>query len=398
MLVTNQTPFYGESGGQQGDHGAVFSAEGGEMEVHDTQKKLGDLHVHVGTMTHGKLKLGQAVEMRVDGRRRAALRAHHSATHLLHEALRRRLGEHVTQKGSLVAEDRLRFDISHPKPLTPEDVHAVETEVNDRIRANDEVATRFMTPDEAIEAGALALFGEKYGDEVRVLSMGGSDPLKGGKAYSTELCGGTHVRRTGDIGFFKLTGESALAAGVRRIEAVVGEAARRYVEHQEELLRNAAAALKVSPDQLPGRLSALLDERRRLERETGELRRKLASGGGAAANDEDVREVAGMKFAAKVLDGIPAKDLKPLADELKKRIGSGVVVLVAVNEGKASLVVGVTDDATGKASAVDLVKIGSEALGGKGGGGRPDMAQAGGPDGAAAPKAIEAIEAALAAS
>jgi len=398
MLVTNQTPFYGESGGQQGDHGAVFSAEGGEMEVHDTQKKLGDLHVHVGTMTHGKLKLGQAVEMRVDGRRRAALRAHHSATHLLHEALRRRLGEHVTQKGSLVAEDRLRFDISHPKPLTPEDVHAVETEVNDRIRANDEVATRFMTPDEAIEAGALALFGEKYGDEVRVLSMGGSDPLKGGKAYSTELCGGTHVRRTGDIGFFKLTGESALAAGVRRIEAVVGEAARRYVEHREELLRNAAAALKVSPDQLPGRLSALLDERRRLERETGELRRKLASGGGAAANDEDVREVAGMKFAAKVLDGIPAKDLKPLADELKKRIGSGVVVLVAVNEGKASLVVGVTDDATGKASAVDLVKIGSEALGGKGGGGRPDMAQAGGPDGAAAPKAIEAIEAALAAS
>ena len=398
MLVTNQTPFYGESGGQQGDHGAVFSAEGGEMEVHDTQKKLGDLHVHAGTMTHGKLKLGQAVEMRVDGRRRAALRAHHSATHLLHEALRRRLGEHVTQKGSLVAEDRLRFDISHPKPLTPEDVHAVETEVNDRIRANDEVATRFMTPDEAIEAGALALFGEKYGDEVRVLSMGGSDPLKGGKAYSTELCGGTHVRRTGDIGFFKLTGESALAAGVRRIEAVVGEAARRYVEHQEELLRNAAAALKVSPDQLPGRLSALLEERRRLERETGELRRKLASGGGAAANDEDVREVAGMKFAAKVLDGIPAKDLKPLADELKKRIGSGVVVLVAVNEGKASLVVGVTDDATGKASAVDLVKIGSEALGGKGGGGRPDMAQAGGPDGAAAPKAIEAIEAALAAS
>jgi alanyl-tRNA synthetase len=398
MLVTNQTPFYGESGGQQGDHGAVFSAEGGEMEVHDTQKKLGDLHVHVGTMTHGKLKLGQAVEMRVDGRRRAALRAHHSATHLLHEALRRRLGDHVTQKGSLVAEDRLRFDISHPKPLTPEDVHAVEAEVNERIRANAEVDTRFMTPDEAIEAGALALFGEKYGDEVRVLSMGGSDPQKGGKAYSTELCGGTHVRRTGDIGFFKFTGESALAAGVRRIEAVVGEAARRYVEHQEELLRDAAAALKVSPDQLPGRLSALLDERRRLERETGELRRKLASGGGGAANDEDVREVAGLKFAAKVLDGIPAKDLKPLADELKKRIGSGVVVLVAVNDGKASLVVGVTDDATGKASAVDLVKIGSVALGGKGGGGRPDMAQAGGPDGAAAPKAIEAIEAALAAS
>jgi len=398
LLVTNQTPFYGESGGQQGDHGAMFSAEGGEMEVHDTQKKLGDLHVHFGKLAHGSLKVGEAVEMRVDGRRRAALRAHHSATHLLHEALRRRLGEHVTQKGSLVAEDRLRFDISHPKPLTADDIHAVETEVNERIRRNAEVETRFMTTDEAIEAGALALFGEKYGDEVRVLSMGGSDPAKGGKPYSTELCGGTHVRRTGDIGFFKMTGESALAAGVRRIEAVVGEAARRYVEHQEALLRDAAAALKVAPDQLPARLSALLDERKRLEREMGELRRKLATGGSAAANGEDVREVAGLKFTARVMEGFPAKDLKPLADELKKRIGSGVVVLVAVNDGKASLVVAVTEDATGKASAVELVKIGSEALGGKGGGGRPDMAQAGGPDGAAAAKAIAAIEAALAAS
>ncbi|GAB4235092.1 MAG: alanine--tRNA ligase [Kiloniellaceae bacterium] len=397
MLVANQTPFYGESGGQQGDHGAVFSAAGGEMEVHDTQKKLGDLHVHIGRMTHGSLKVGEAVEMRVDGRRRSALRAHHSATHLLHEALRRRLGDHVTQKGSLVAEDRLRFDISHPKPLTPEDIEAIEAEVNERIRRNAEVETRFMTPDEAIEAGALALFGEKYGDEVRVLSMGGADPTKGGKAYSTELCGGTHVRRTGDIGFFKLTGEAALAAGVRRIEAVVGDAARRYVEHQEALLKDAAAALKVSPEELPGRLSGLLEERKRLEREMADLRRKLATGGGAAEGD-DVREVAGVKFAAKVLDGIPPKDLKPLADDLKKKIGSGVVVLVAVNDGKASLVVGVTEDATGKASAVDLVKVGSAALGGKGGGGRPDMAQAGGPDGAAAPKAIEAIEAALAAS
>ena len=398
MLVTNQTPFYGESGGQQGDHGAVFSAEGGEMEVHDTQKKLGDLHVHIGKLTHGSLKLGLAVEMRVDGRRRAALRAHHSATHLLHEALRRRLGEHVTQKGSLVAEDRLRFDVSHPKPLTPEDIDAVEAEVNDRIRSNAAVETRFMTPDEAIEAGALALFGEKYGDEVRVLSMGGSDPAKDGKAYSTELCGGTHVRRTGDIGFFKLTGEAALASGVRRIEAVVGEAARRYVEHQEHLLKDAAAALKVAPEALPGRLVSLLDERKRLERDLTDLRRKLAGGGGGESGSDDIREVAGLKFAAKVLDGIPAKDLKPLADDLKKRIGSGVVVLIAVNDGKASLVVGVTADVAGKTSAVDLVKVGAEALGGKGGGGRPDMAQAGGPDGAAAPQAIAAIEAALAAS
>ncbi|MGD1876885.1 MAG: alanine--tRNA ligase [Kiloniellaceae bacterium] len=398
MLVTNQTPFYGESGGQQGDHGAVFSAEGGEMEVHDTQKKLGDLHVHIGKLTHGSLKLGLAVEMRVDGRRRAALRAHHSATHLLHEALRRRLGEHVTQKGSLVAEDRLRFDVSHPKPLTPEDIDAAEAEVNDRIRSNAAVETRFMTPDEAIEAGALALFGEKYGDEVRVLSMGGSDPAKDGKAYSTELCGGTHVRRTGDIGFFKLTGEAALASGVRRIEAVVGEAARRYVEHQEHLLKDAAAALKVAPEALPGRLVSLLDERKRLERDLTDLRRKLAGGGGGESGSDDIREVAGLKFAAKVLDGIPAKDLKPLADDLKKRIGSGVVVLIAVNDGKASLVGGVTADVAGKTSAVDLVKVGAEALGGKGGGGRPDMAQAGGPDGAAAPQAIAAIEAALAAS
>ncbi len=398
LLVTNQTPFYGESGGQQGDQGSVFSAGGGEMEVHDTQKKLGDLHVHIGALTHGTLKLGEAVELRVGGKRRAALRAHHSATHLLHEALRRRLGEHVTQKGSLVAEDRLRFDFSHPKPMTPEDICAVESEVNDRIRKNAGVETRFMTPDEAIEAGALALFGEKYGDEVRVLSMGGSDPTKGGKAYSTELCGGTHVRRTGDIGFFKVTGEAALAAGVRRIEAVVGDAARLYVEHQEQLLRDAAAALKVAPEALPGRLVALIDERKRLERDLTDLRRKMATGGGGDSGGEDIREVGGMKFAGKVLEGIPAKDLKPMADDLKKRIGSGVVVLVAVNEGKASLVVGVTDDATGKASAVDLVKLGSEALGGKGGGGRPDMAQAGGPDGAAAPKAIAAIEAALAAS
>ena len=349
-------------------------------------------------MTNGELKVGDAVELRVDGRRRAALRAHHSATHLLHEALRRRLGEHVTQKGSLVAEDRLRFDISHPKPLTGDDIHAIETEVNARIRKNAGVETRFMTPDEAIEAGALALFGEKYGDEVRVLSMGGSDPAKGGKAYSTELCGGTHVRRTGDIGFFKITAEAALAAGVRRIEAVVGEAARSYVERQEILLKDAAAVLKVTPEALPGRLTVLLDERKRLERDLTELRRKMATGGGASGNGAEVREVGGMKFAAKVLEGVPAKDLKPMADDLKKQVGSGVVVLVAVNDGKASLVVGVTEDATGRVSAVDLVKVGSAALGGQGGGGRPDMAQAGGPDGAAAAKAIDAIEAALAAS
>lgn len=396
QLLVNQTPFYGESGGQEGDKGAIFSAEGGELQVSDTQKKLGDLYVHHGKMAHGTLKVGDAVELRVDGRRRSALRAHHSATHLLNEALRRRLGEHVTQKGSLVAEDRLRFDISHPKPLTAEDIAVVEVEVNRRIRANAAVETRFMTPDEAIEEGALALFGEKYGDEVRVLSMGGEDPVKGGRQFSTELCGGTHVGRTGDIGFFKITGEAALASGVRRIEAVAGEAAGGYVAQQGSALIEAAALMKTTPEDLPGRITALLEERKRLDREVGDLRRKLATGGSGAASD-DTREVAGLKFAARVLEDIPPRELKPMADDLKKQIGSGVVVLVAVNEGKASLVVGVTEDATGKASALDLVKVGSQALGGKGGGGRPDMAQAGGPDGASAAKAVSAIEAALAA-
>ncbi|WP_420348793.1 alanine--tRNA ligase [Pelagibius sp.] len=395
QLLVNQTPFYGESGGQEGDRGAIFSAAGGELHVSDTQKKLGDLHVHIGTMAHGSLKVGDAVELRVDGERRKGLRIHHSATHLLHEALRRRLGDHVTQKGSLVAEDRLRFDISHPKPMTAEDVQAVEAEVNARIRENAAVETRFMTPDEAIEAGALALFGEKYGDEVRVLSMGGEDAAKGGRQFSTELCGGTHVVRTGDIGYFKVTGESALASGVRRIEALAGEAAASHAAGQASALAEAAALMKVTPENLNDRIEALLEERKRLDREVGDLRRKLATGGGAA--NGDTREIAGLKFAARVLEGIPPKDLKPMADDLKKQIGSGVVVLVAVNDGKASLVVGVTDDATAKASAVDLVKVGSAALGGKGGGGRPDMAQAGGPDGAAAAEAVTAIEAALAA-
>ncbi len=395
-LLVNQTPFYGESGGQEGDKGVAFSAEGGELQVSDTQKKVGDLHVHHGTMVHGSLKLGEAVELRVNDKRRSALRAHHSATHLLHEALRRRLGDHVTQKGSLVAEDRLRFDISHPKALSEEDIAVVESEVNRRIRENAAVETRFMTPDEAIDAGALALFGEKYGDEVRVVSMGGEDAKKGGRQFSTELCGGTHVKRTGDIGFFKITGEAALASGVRRVEAVAGEAAGRYVAQQGAALANAAALMKVAPENLPERLGALLDERKRLDREIGDLRRKLATGGGSAASP-DTREVAGLRFASRVLEGIPPRELKPMADDLKKQIGSGVVVLVAVNEGKASLVVGVTEDATAKASALDLVRVGSQALGGKGGGGRPDMAQAGGPDGTAAAKAVTAIEAALAA-
>ena len=332
----------------------------------------------------------------MDGTRRGQLRAHHSATHLLHEALRQRLGDHVTQKGSLVAPDRLRFDISQPKPLTLEDIHAVEQLVNARVRANAEVSTRYMTPDEAIEAGALALFGEKYGDEVRVVSMGGLDDRKGeGQQFSTELCGGTHVRRTGDIGFFKIVGESALSSGVRRLEAVAGEAGLAWAERQEALLDEAAAVLRVAPGKLPDRISGLLEERRKLERELAETRRKLATGGGTAAAPE-AKEVGGVKLVARVLEDVPPKDLKPMADDLKKQVVSGVVAVIAVNEGKASLVVGVTDDLAGKLSAVELVRAGSAAIGGKGGGGRPDMAQAGGPEGAKAAEAVQAIEAALA--
>src|SRR5690606_38520444 len=309
---------------------------------------------------------------------------------------RRRLGEHVTQKGSLVAPDRLRFDFSHQKALAEEDLHAIEAEVNERIRLNDAVTTRFMTPEEATAAGALALFGEKYGDEVRVLSMGGLDEERKGRGqyYSTELCGGTHVRRAGDTGFFKIVSEQALASGVRRIEAVTGAAALAHVERQERLLSETATALRAAPAELPQRVAGLLEERKRLEREVGELRRRLATGGGGGA--AETKEIAGVTFAARILEDVPARDLKPMADELKRQIGSGVAALVGLSDGKASLVVGVTDDLTGRFSAVDLVRAGSAALGGKGGGGRPDMAQAGGPDAAKAGEAVAAIEAALA--
>ena len=399
-VLVNQTPFYGESGGQMGDSGILFTAEGAEFAVDDTQKALGDLHLHKGRVTQGKMARGAAVELRVDGERRARLRRHHSATHLLHEALRRRLGEHVTQKGSLVAPDRLRFDISHPKALSAEDLRAVEAMVNARIRDNAETTTRYMTPDEAVEAGALALFGEKYGEEVRVVSMGG--PQAGEGYFSTELCGGTHVRRTGDIGFVTIVGEGALAAGVRRIEALAGEAALDHAGRQASLLEQAAAALKSPPGDLPARIGALLQDRKRLERELTEARKKLAVAGpggpdGASAAGPATREVAGVTFAARLLSDVPAKDLKPMADEIKGQVGSGVVALITVNDGKASLVVGVTDDLTARISAVDLVRAGAGALGGKGGGGRPDMAQAGGPDAAAAGQALGAIEAALAA-
>lgn len=397
LVIVNQTPFYGESGGQVGDAGVIFSAEGTEVAVSDTQKKLGAVWAHVGTVTKGTLKVGDVVELRVDTERRSAIRANHSATHLLHEALRRRLGEHVTQKGSLVAQERLRFDISQPTGLTPADIAAVEDEVNRRILGNSEVVTRLMSPDEARASGAMALFGEKYGDEVRVVSMGGPHGELD-RDYSIELCGGTHVRRTGDIGLFTIVAEGAVAAGVRRIEALTGTGAKAWLSERDHLLTEAASVLKVRPEDVPSRLAALVDERKKMERELAELRRQVAMGGGAKADGgNEAKDIAGVKFAARVVEGLPAKDLKPMADELKKQVGSGVVVLIASNEGKASIVVGVTDDLTAKISAVDLVRVGAEALGGKGGGGRPDMAQAGGPDAALAPAAVEAIEKALAA-
>jgi alanyl-tRNA synthetase len=392
-IVTNQTPFYGESGGQMGDTGKILTAEGGVVDVHDVQKKLGELFVHMGKVLSGEIRRGDALEMKVDGKRRSGLRAHHSATHLLHEALRRRLGEHVTQKGSLVAPDRLRFDFSHPKALTPEDIAWIEHEVNRRIRANADVGTRLMTPEAAIEAGAMALFGEKYGEEVRVVSMGGRDEEEL-KEFSTELCGGTHVRRTGDIGFLKIVGESAVGAGLRRIEAVTGAAAEKFVEEQQKIVQEAAAALRAVPQDLSARIVSLLEERKKLERELAEARKQIATGGSSGAGG-DTRSVNGVKLAARLLPDVPAKELKSMADALKKQLGSGVVALIATADGKASVVVGVTDDLTAKLSAVDLVKAGSAALGGQGGGGRPDMAQAGGPDAANAQNAIAAIEAAI---
>jgi alanyl-tRNA synthetase len=392
-LIVNQTPFYAEAGGQVGDSGIVFSAGGAELAVRDTIKKAGDLHVHLGNVTRGVVKEGDAVELRVDGRRRRQLRANHSVTHLLHEALRRRLGEHVTQKGSLVAPDRLRFDFSHPRALSPDDIAAIEAEVNERIRANSAVRTRLLTPDRAVAEGALALFGEKYGDEVRVVAMGGASDEE--RPFSVELCGGTHVRRTGDIGLFKIVGETAIASGVRRIEALTGAAAEAFVTGEEGILRQSAAALRTSPAELPARIAGVVEERRRLEREVAEVRRALANAGSSPKMAE--KRIGEIAFDARLVDGVPGRELKSLADDLKRRINSGVVAVVSRADGKAAIVVGVTPDLTGRFDAVELVRLGAEALGGKGGGGRRDLAQAGGPEAASAEQALVAIERAVAA-
>ncbi|EJL34271.1 alanine--tRNA ligase [Novosphingobium sp. AP12] len=395
-VLTNQTPFYGESGGQVGDSGTITGAGGLAITVADTSKPLGRLHAMNAAVEAGTIKVGDTINLTVDVEHRDAVRANHSATHLLHAALRGRLGEHVTQKGSMVAAERLRFDYSHPKALTPEDIAAIEAEVNAEIRANEAVLTRLMAPDEAVEAGAMALFGEKYGDEVRVLSMGRAS---GDRTYSVELCGGTHVNATGDIGVFRIVSESAVSSGVRRIEAMTGEGARQWLVGREDALKNAASLLRTTPEDVEARVAALLDERRKLERELAEAKKALAlsgaSGGGAKseAADEDVN---GVKFAGQVLEGLDPKDLRGLLDQAKQRLGSGVAVIVAVNEGKASIAAAVTDDLTGTISAVDLVRKGVEALGGKGGGGRADMAQGGGPDGTKAADAIAAVKAVLA--
>jgi alanyl-tRNA synthetase len=403
-LVLNQTPFYGESGGQVGDEGVIKGAKGALFRVTDTQKKLGDLFVHIGRVEKGAFKSGDAVELTVDHARRTATRANHSATHLLHEALRQVLGTHVAQKGSLVEPARLRFDFSHPTPMSPEEVAAVESMANAFVLQNSPVETRLMALEDAMQTGAMALFGEKYGDEVRVVSMGvGESGSKANKAWSVELCGGTHVARTGDIGLIRVTAEAASAAGVRRIEALTAQGAREYLAQQDQRVRELAGALRTKPEDVVERVKALLEERRQMERELANAKRALALSGGAIGNgaaarpETEVRTIGKVKLMARAVHGLNPKDLRGLIDDGKRQVGSGIVAIVGVTEdGKAGLAVGVTEDLTGTYNAVDLVKVGAAALGGKGGGGRPDMAQAGGPDGSKAQAALEAIEARLA--
>jgi alanyl-tRNA synthetase len=395
-LLLNQTPFYGESGGQIGDSGKLTTLKGFEGEVEDTSKPLGKLHVLRTKAVAGELSVGDTVHQKVDAERRNRIRANHSGTHLLHAALRRHLGTHVTQKGSLVAPDHFRFDFSHPKALTREEIDAVEAEVNAQIRSNEPVSTRLMTPDEAIAEGAMALFGEKYGDEVRVLAMGTVPRDEGLSPYSVELCGGTHVRALGDIQLLKIVSESAVSSGVRRIEALTGEAARRWLNDRDSKLREAAAALKAAPDEVPARIASLVEERRRLERELADAKKQLAMGGGASKSDgPEPQQVNGHKFLGQIVEGFDPKGLRAAVDDMKKRLGSGIGALVAVNDGRGSVAVGVTDDLTGQVNAVDLVKAAVAILGGQGGGGRPDMAQGGGPDGAKAKEALDAVKDAL---
>ena len=395
FVILSQTPFYAESGGQVGDTGWM-RADGVEAEVRDTRKVLDNLWLHKVRVKKGRITTGRVLHLEVDHARRTKIRANHSATHLLHAALRRLLGEHVTQKGSLVAPDRLRFDFAHPKALSREQIVAVERLVNAMIRQNRAVETRLMTYDEAVEAGAMALFGEKYGDEVRVLAMGWDEEAD--RPFSVELCGGTHVKRTGDIGFFKIVSESAVAAGVRRIEALTGDAAVVFAEELEDRLQALSEVLRAPADALAERATQLVEENRRLERALADTRKKLALAGSAGrGGGPEPKTVAGVAFLGQVLEGVPPKELRGLADEAKRRLGSGVAAFVSVNDGKAAVLVGVTKDLAGRIDAVELVRAGVAAVGGSGGGGRPDLAQGGGPDGGKAAQALAAIEAALAA-
>ena len=389
-VILNQTPFYAESGGQVGDAGAITGPGGLRIAITDTQKRAGDLFVHIGTVEAGEVTVGAAVLAELDHVRRGAIRAHHSATHLLHEALRRRLGTHVAQKGSLNAPDRLRFDVSQPTPISRADLAVVEAEVNARIRENAEVTTRLMTPEAAVAEGAMALFGEKYGDEVRVVAMGAGDEGRG--AYSIELCGGTHVRRTGDIGLFRITGEGAVSAGVRRVEAVTGAAAMALLAENDRHMEEVATLLRAGPAEVSGRVAVLMEDRKRLERLVSELQKKLATGSGAP----ELEDIGGVQLAARNVGEIAGKELKGLVDAIAKQVGSGVVALVSTADGKASIAVGVSPDLVKRINAVDLVRAASAAVGGKGGGGRPEMAQAGGPDPERADEALDAVRHALA--
>ena len=394
ILITNQTPFYAESGGQVGDTGVIEGQGGARFTVADTAKPLGKLHAHSGTLAGGSISVGDPVTLKVDAGRRAAVKANHSATHLMHAALREVLGDHVSQKGSMVAADRLRFDFSHNKALGADEIAAIEKLVNAEIRANVPVSTRLMTPDAAIEAGALALFGEKYGEEVRVLSMGRQRET--GRSVSVELCGGTHVNATGDIALFRIISESAVSSGVRRIEALTGEAAFDYLATQESRLKAAASMLKSRPEDLPDRVQAMADSVKRLERELADTKKALAMAGPATAGTAEPERIGQAHFLGQQFEGMEAKALRGLVDEAKTRIGSGVAVIVATSEGRASVAVGVTGDLVGTVSAVDLVRVAAAVLGGQGGGGRPDMAQAGGPDAGKAGDAIAAVKATVA--
>jgi alanyl-tRNA synthetase len=393
-VLTNQTPFYAESGGQAGDVGELTGPNNLRMFVEETNKPLGKLHAMRGMIIAGQLRVGDTVHLAIDTDRRDRIRANHSATHLLHAALRNRLGGHVTQKGSLVAAERLRFDFSHNAALSVEDIAAIEAEVNAEIRGNQAVSTRLMTPDDAVAAGALALFGEKYGDEVRVLTMG---PKVDANAYSVELCGGTHVNALGDIQLFKIVSEGAVASGIRRVEAITGEAARRWLSDREDLLKDVAASLRTAPEDVPARVATLSETVRKLEKELAEAKKALALGGRGSAGGAEPEDVGGISFVAQSFDGLDPKEMRGLANDARQKLGSGVAAFVTVNDGRASILVMVTDDLTSRFNAVDLVRSGVTALGGQGGGGKPDMAQGGGPDGSKAGEALEAVKAVLAA-